>query len=70
MAYRHCGNRANRRSRGKEYKLKAGEETFTIGGNINKAYPDLTVTLSKTACTAGESFFRFCLSRVLRKTPR
>ena len=38
----------------KKYKLKAGEETFTIGGNINKAYPKLTVTLSKTACTAGE----------------
>ena len=37
-----------------KYKLKAGKETFTIGGNINKAYPDLTVTLSKTACTAGE----------------
>ena len=37
-----------------KYKLKAGEETFTIGGNINKAYPDLTVTLSKTVCTAGE----------------
>ena len=37
-----------------KYKLKAGEGTFTIGGNINKAYPDLTVTLSKTACTAGE----------------
>lgn len=36
------------------YKLKAGEETFTIGGYIDKAYPDLTVTLSKTACTAGE----------------
>ena len=38
----------------KKYKLKAGEETFTIGGYINKACPDLTVTLSKTACTAGE----------------
>ena len=37
-----------------KYKLKAGEGTFTIGGNINKAYPNLTVTLSKTACTAGE----------------
>lgn len=37
-----------------KYKLKADEETFTIGGNINKAYPKLTVTLSKTACTAGE----------------
>ena len=37
-----------------KYKLKAGEETFTIGGNINKAYPDLTVSLSQTACTAGE----------------
>ena len=37
-----------------KYKLKAGEETFTIGGNINKAYPKLTVTLSKTACTVGE----------------
>ena len=38
----------------KKYKLKAGEETFTIGGYIDKAYPDLTVSLSKTACTAGE----------------
>ena len=37
-----------------KYKLKAGEETFTIGGYINKAYPDLTVSLSQTACTAGE----------------
>ena len=37
-----------------KYKLKAGEEKFEIGGNINKAYPDLTVSLSKTACTAGE----------------
>ena len=38
----------------KKYKLKEGEETFTIGGYINKAYPNLTVSLSKTACTAGE----------------
>ena len=38
----------------KKYKLRAGEEKFEIGGNINKAYPDLTVSLSKTACTAGE----------------
>ena len=37
-----------------KYKLKAGEETFTIGGFINKAYPDLTVSLSKAACTVGE----------------
>ena len=37
-----------------KYKLKAGEEKFEIGGDINKAYPDLTVSLSKTACTAGE----------------
>ena len=37
-----------------KYRLKAGEETFTIGGYIDKAYPDLTVSLSKTACTAGE----------------
>ena len=37
-----------------KYRLKAGEETFTIGGNINKAYPKLTVSLSQTACTAGE----------------
>ena len=37
-----------------KYKLKAGEETFTIGGNINKAYPHLTVSLSQTTCTVGE----------------
>ena len=37
-----------------KYKLKAGEETFTIGGTINKAYPDLNVSLSKTTCTVGE----------------
>ena len=37
-----------------KYRLKAGEETFTIGGFINKAYPKLNVSLSKTACTAGE----------------
>ena len=37
-----------------KYKLRAGEETFTIGGTINKAYPDLTVSLSKTTCTVGE----------------
>ena len=37
-----------------KYKLKAGEETFTIGGNINKAHPKLNVSLSKTACTVGE----------------
>lgn len=37
-----------------KYELKAGEETFTIGGNIDKAYPNLTVSLSKTACTVGE----------------
>lgn len=37
-----------------KYKLKAGEETFTIRGTINKAYPDLTVSLTKTTCTVGE----------------
>ena len=37
-----------------KYRLKAGEETFTIGGYIDKAYPNLTVSLSKPACTAGE----------------
>ena len=37
-----------------KYKLKSGEEKFEIGGNINKAYPDLTVSLSKAACTVGE----------------
>ena len=36
------------------YKLKAGEETFTIKGHIDKAHPNLTVSLSKTACTVGE----------------
>ena len=37
-----------------KYKLKKGEETFTIDGFINKAYPKLNVSLSKTACTVGE----------------
>lgn len=37
-----------------KYKLKAGEEKFTIDGNINKAYPKLTVSLSQTTCTTGE----------------
>ena len=37
-----------------KYKLKAGDETFTIGGTINKAYPELTVSLSQTTCTVGE----------------
>ena len=38
-----------------KYRLKAGEEKFEIGGDINKAYPDLTVSLSKTTCTVGET---------------
>ena len=38
-----------------KYKLKAGGETFTIEGTINRAYPDLTVSLSKTTCTVGET---------------
>ena len=37
-----------------KYKLKAGEEKFEIRGTINKAYPDLTVSLTKTTCTVGE----------------
>lgn len=37
-----------------KYKLKAGEEKFEIGGYIDKAHPDLTVSLSKAACTVGE----------------
>lgn len=37
-----------------KYKLKAGEEKFEIDGDINKAYPDLAVSLSKTTCTVGE----------------
>ncbi len=36
------------------YKLKAGAETFTIGGIIYKAHPTLTVSLSKETCTVGE----------------
>ena len=37
-----------------KYKLKAGEEKLEIGGNINKAYPDLTVSLSRATCAVGE----------------
>ena len=37
-----------------KYKLKAGEETFTIGGYIDKAHPDLTVSLSRATCAVGE----------------
>ena len=40
-----------------KYKLKAGEEKFEIGGNINKAYPDLTVSLSRATCAVGEKLF-------------
>ena len=38
----------------KQYKLRADEEKFEINGFINKAYPKLNVSLSKTACTVGE----------------
>ena len=37
-----------------KYKLKEGSEKFTIGGNINKAYPKLIMSLSKTTCAVGE----------------
>ena len=37
-----------------KYKLKSGEEKFEIRGTINKAYPNLTVSLSETTCTVGE----------------
>ena len=37
-----------------KYKLKSGEEKFEIRGAINKAYPELTVSLSQTTCTVGE----------------
>ena len=37
-----------------KYKLKEGEGTFTIDGHINRAYPELTVSLSKTTCAVGE----------------
>lgn len=37
-----------------KYKLREGEETFTIGGYIDKAHPDLTVSLSRTTCAVGE----------------
>ena len=37
-----------------KYKLRAGKEKFEIGGYINKAYPKLTVSISKTTCAVGE----------------
>ena len=37
-----------------KYKLKSGEEKFEIRGTINKAYPNLTVSLPETTCTVGE----------------
>ena len=37
-----------------KYKLRAGEERFEIGGYINKAYPKLTVSISRTTCAVGE----------------
>ena len=37
-----------------KYKLEAGTETFTIEGRIDKATPELNVSLSKTTCTVGE----------------
>ena len=38
-----------------EYKLRAGEETFTIGGIIDKATPDWTVSLTQMTCAVGET---------------
>ena len=38
-----------------KYKLKAGKETFTIGGCIDQATPNLTVSLSQTTCAVGET---------------
>ena len=38
----------------KKYKLRAGEETFTIGGIIDKAAPDWTVSLTQKTCAVGE----------------
>lgn len=37
-----------------KYRLRAGEEAFTINGSIDQAVPTLTVYLSKTTCTTGE----------------
>lgn len=37
-----------------KYKLKTGAETFTIEGRIDKATPELNVSLSKTTCTVGK----------------
>lgn len=37
-----------------KYRLRAGEEAFTINGSIDQAVPTLTVYLSKTTCTMGE----------------
>ena len=39
----------------KKYKLRAGEETFTIGGIIDKAAPDWTVSLTQKTCAVGET---------------
>lgn len=38
----------------KKYKLKEGEETFTIGGTIDQAVPKLVVSLSSSTCTTVE----------------
>ena len=38
----------------KQYKLRADEEKFEINGYINKAYPKLNVSLSRTTCAVGE----------------
>lgn len=38
-----------------KYKLKAGKETFTIGGRIDQATPNLTVSLSQKTCAVGET---------------
>lgn len=38
----------------KQYKLKAGAEKFEIGGTINPAAPDPTVSLSKPVCAVGQ----------------
>lgn len=50
-----------------KYKLRDGEDEFTISGTINKAVPHQSFLSPRRPVRRTRSFFRCCLSRACRK---